>query len=58
MSLPHLPVATESMSYRGLIFLGFVVALGVTGLASIAESKQDVLTLERGLGAEVETTYL
>ena len=46
------------MSYRGLIFLGFVVALGVTGLASIAEPKQDVLTLERGLGAEVETTHL
>jgi hypothetical protein len=58
MSLPQLPDDDETMSMKSLIFWGFMVALGVAGLASIAEPGSAITSLEQGLGAEVETTRL
>jgi len=46
------------MSLKGLIFLGFFAAMCVAGLASIEGSRAEVTSLEKSLGAEVETTRL
>lgn len=46
------------MILRGLIILAIAGVLGVAALAAVVEPAPSVTSLERGLGAEVETTRL
>ena len=58
MPLPHLDDVTVGMTLRGLIFWGIACTLGVVAVSSMAKPDAPVLSLEMGLGAEVQTTRL
>lgn len=58
MALPHLGGVTRVMSIRGLIFWTIASAAGLAALSSLAVAEEPVITLQSGLGAEVETTRL
>ncbi len=46
------------MTVRGIIFWGVACVLGVVAFSTMAGSEAPVISLENGLGAEVQITRL
>ena len=58
MSSPYLADHPRPMTVRGFIFLGIACMLGAVAVSTMVEAEAQVISLENGLGAEVQISRL